>query len=202
VPIELVIKSPDELLRGRPDVRTAERSLAAATARVGVETADLFPRVTLNGTLGLEASQISSLTAAGADTHSFGPHITWAALDIGRVRQRIKAAGARADQALAAYEQTVLLVLEEVENSFVALSRERLRLAYLTEAERAASEAVSLARQRYRDGFADYLGVLDSERTLLTLQDQLVTSQTLSATRLVAVYKAFATGKNNADHGN
>jgi multidrug efflux system outer membrane protein len=194
LPPEIALTSPTELLRNRPDVRAAERALASATARIGVETADLFPRVTLNGSVALQASSFAGLTSPGADAYSFGPRITWAAFDLGRVRQRIKAAGARAEQALAIYEQTVLLALEETENALVALGRERQRFAYLGEAERSAAEAVQLARQRYRDGIADYLSVLDAERTLLNLQEQLVTTQTLTGTRLVAVYKAFATG--------
>jgi outer membrane protein, multidrug efflux system len=195
-PTELVLTEPAELLRRRPDVRAAERSLAAANARIGVEVADLFPRVTLNGSVALEASSFSGLTSPGADAYGFGPHISWAAFDLGRVRQRIKAADARTEAALATYQQTVLLALEETENSLVALSRERQRLAYLTEAERAGSEAVDLARQRYRDGIADYLSVLDAERTLLSLQEQLVTTQTLTTTRLIAVFKTFAWGSS------
>ncbi len=194
IPAELALTSPTELLRNRPDVRAAERSLAAATARIGVEMADLFPRVTFNGSVALEASSLSRLSSSGADAYSFGPRITWAAFDLGRVRQRIKAADARAEQALDAYEQTVLLVLEETENALVALSRERQRFAYLTEAERSAAEAVELARQRYRDGIADYLSVLDAERTLLNLQEQLMTAQTLTGTRFIALYKALGGG--------
>jgi multidrug efflux system outer membrane protein len=194
IPAELALTSPTELLRNRPDIRAAERSLAAATARIGVETADLFPRVTFNGSLALGANSFGDLGSPASQAYSFGPRITWAAFDLGRVRQRIKAADARAEQALATYEQTVLLVLEETENVLVALSRERQRFAYLTEAERAAAEAVQLARQRYRDGIADYLSVLDSERTLLNLQEQLVTAQALTVTRLIAVYKALSGG--------
>jgi multidrug efflux system outer membrane protein len=196
-PKELGLSEPGELLRNRPDVRAAERLLAAATARTGVEIAELFPRVTLNGSVALQADSFAGLTSPGAAAYSFGPHISWAAFDLGRVRQHIKAAGARAEQSLAIYEQTVLFALEETENSLVALSRERQRLAYLTEAERAAAEATDLARQRYRDGIADYLSVLDAERTLLSLQEQLVTTQTLTATRLIAVYKTFATGESS-----
>jgi multidrug efflux system outer membrane protein len=194
VPTELALTSPTDLLRNRPDIRSAERSLAAATARVGVETADLFPRVTLNGNVALEASSFAALTSPGATAYSFGPRITWAAFDLGRVRQRIKAADARSDQALAIYEQTVLLALEETENALVALGQERQRFAHLAEAERSATEAAQLARQRYRDGIADFLSVLDAERTLLDLQEQLVTAKTLTATRLIAVYKSFSTG--------
>ena len=190
-PETVAIGNPGELLRRRPDVRAAERSLAAATARIGVETADLFPSVTFNGSLGLEANRLSGFDGAGTDAWGFGPHLSWAALDLGRVRQRIRAAGARAEAALAIYEQTALLALEEAENSLVALAQEQRRLAHLQAAEQAAVEAVNLARQRYRDGVSDFISVLDAERTLLSLQEQRVASETQAATRLVAVYKAL-----------
>ena len=193
-PTELVLGDPTQVLRRRPDVRAAERALAAATARIGVEVADLFPRVTLVGSVGLEARTISGLAGAGAETFGFGPHLSWAAFDLGRVRQRIKAADARAAGALATYEQTVLLALEETENSLVRLNRERHRLAFLLEAESAAVEATELARQRYRDGITDFLSVLDAERTLLSLQEQLVESGTQASTSLVSVFKALAGG--------
>ena len=185
---------PTELLRRRPDIQTAERALAADTARVGIEVADLFPRVTMVGSIGLQAETLSGLGDSGAGTWGFGPRISWAALDLGRVRERIRASGARVEQSLAIYERTVLLALEETENSLVTLGRERERLAYLRESERAGAEAVDLARQRYRDGIADFLSVLDAERTLLSLQEQLVASETRTATSLIAVYKALAGG--------
>jgi multidrug efflux system outer membrane protein len=194
LPTELSLANPTEVLRRRPDIRAAERSLAAAVARIGVEVADLFPAVTFVGTIGLEGRTLSNLANTGAGTYGFGPHLSWAAFDLGRVRQRIKAADARAEGALATYEQTVLLALEETENSLVTLSRERHRLAYLVEAELAAAEATDLARQRYRDGIADFLSVLDAERTLLSLQEQMVSSRTRAGTSLVAVYKALAGG--------
>lgn len=190
-PETVALGNPGELLRRRPDVRAAERSLAAATARIGVETADLFPSVTFNGSLGLEANRLSGFDGAGTDAWGFGPHLSWAALDLGRVRQRIRAADARAEAALATYEHTVLLALEETENSLVALTQEQRRLGHLQAAEQAAVEAVNLARQRYRDGVSDFISVLDAERTLLSLQEQRVTSETQAATRLVAVYKAM-----------
>lgn len=193
-PNDFALESPTDLVRLRPDVRAAERSLAAATARVGIEVADLFPRVTFVGTIGLQARNMQRLTESGADTFGFGPHISWAAFDLGRVRQRIKAANARAEGALVIYEQTALLALEETENSLVTFGRERQRLEYLRESERAAAEATELARQRYRDGIADFISVLDAERTLLSLQDQLAVSETRAATSLVGVYKSFAGG--------
>ena len=191
IPTQITLGSPADLLRRRPDLRAAERSLAAATARIGVETADLFPSVTFVGSIGLQANRLSEFDQAGTDAWGFGPHLSWAALDLGRVRQRIRIANARAEGALISYEKTVLLALEETENALAGFGGQRQRLAYLREAERAAAEAVALARQRYRDGVSDFLGVLDAERTLLSLQEQLVTSETFTATSLVRLYKSL-----------
>jgi len=192
---ELVgIGDPTELLRRRPDVRVAERDLAAATARIGVATADLFPRVTFIGRIGFQAETFSGLTKNGGDTWSFGPRITWAALDIGRVHARIKAAGARAEAHLANYERTVLGALEETENALVEYGREQVRRDYLRQSAQASEEAATLARQRYDAGAADFLNVLDAERVLLEGQNQLAASQTRAATALVAVYKALGAG--------
>ena len=188
------ISNPTELLRRRPDIRSAESSLAAATARIGVETADLFPRVTFNGSLGLQASQIERLFKGGAETYSFGPNITWAALDLGHVRARIKAANARADAQLAFYEKTVLIALEETENALVDFGREQVRRDYLRTSERSATEALALARRRYEGGIDDFLPVLDAQRTQLAIQAQLAQSETRTATSLVAIYKALGGG--------
>lgn len=114
---DVVIGNPTELLRRRPDVRAAERSLAAATANIGVEVGDLFPALTFVGSVGLQANHLADLGKAGTAAWGFGPHLTWAALDLGRVRQRIRAADARAEGSLTIYEKTVLLALEETENS-------------------------------------------------------------------------------------
>ena len=188
------IGSPADLLRRRPDIRSAERSLAAATARIGVATADLFPRVTFNGNLGWSAKDFSGLGKAGSDTYSFGPQITWAALDLGHVSARMKAAHARADAELARYEKTVLTALEETENALVDFGKEQSRRDYLSESARSAGEAMALARQRYEAGVSDFLSVLDAQRTQLDVEAQLAQSQTRTATSLVAIYKALGGG--------
>ncbi|MGZ8189045.1 MAG: efflux transporter outer membrane subunit [Methylosarcina sp.] len=193
-PDAIAISSPTELLRRRPDIRIAERTLAAATARIGVATADLFPRVTFVGTLSLEASTLSGLGAAGSDAYSFGPRITWAALDLGRVYARIKAADANAEANLAQYEQTVLNALEETENALVAYNRERNRRALLATAAQASEKAHRLAHLRFEEGITDFLTVLDSETRLLEDQSQLALSETATATALIAVYKALGGG--------
>jgi multidrug efflux pump len=194
LPALVNIGSPGDLLRRRPDIRSAERSLAAATARIGVQTADLFPRVTFNGRLALESSQISGLTKGGADTYSFGPSITWAALDLGRVRARIKAADARTEAELASYERTVLTALEETESALVEFGHAQARRDYLIIAAKSAEEAVTLATQRYTGGITDFLQVLDAQRTQLLVEEQLALSETRAATTLIAVYKALGGG--------
>ena len=193
-PASISLANPAEILRRRPDIRVAERNLAAATERVGIATADLFPRVTFNGTLGLQGQTLGALGKGGAEAYSFGPHLTWAAFDLGRVRQRVVAAGARADAALGQYEQTVLLALEGTENALTAFGRERQRLQYLNEATKAAEEAANLARERYKDGVASFLDVLDAERVALSAQNDAVASQTRVATAWVSVYKAMGAG--------
>ncbi len=188
------IGNPAELLRRRPDIRAAERTLGAATARIGVATADLFPRVTFHGNIGLAANHFSGLGRTGTDTYGFGPNITWAALDYGHIRARLNAARARADGQLAVYERTVLLALEETENALTDFGREQVRRDYLRESDRSATAAMALARQRYDGGVADFLPVLDAERTQLDIQAQLAQSETRTATTLVALYKALGGG--------
>jgi len=197
VPSQIGIVKPEELLRRRPDIRTAENILAAETARVGVAVADLFPRVTFNGRIGFEAATLSYMTdRPNADGFSFGPRITWAAFNLGRVRQQIAAAGRRADAALARYEQTVLLALEETENALTVYDRERLRLHHLEASAASAREAATLARKRYQDGIADFLTVLDAERVALGAQNDIVVSRTRVATAWVSIYKAMGGGWN------
>jgi len=188
------IGNPADLLRRRADVRAAERSLAAATAGIGIETANLFPRVFFNGNIGFSANHLSTLGQAGNDTYSFGPQITWSAFDSGHVRARIQAAHARADAELASYEKTVLESLEETENALVDFGREQVRRDFLRDSVRAAGEAMALARQRYEAGVADFLPVLDAERTQLDVEAQLALSETRTATSLVAIYKALGGG--------
>jgi NodT family efflux transporter outer membrane factor (OMF) lipoprotein len=194
LPTRVALGRPEDLLRRRPDIRAAERTLAFETARLGVATADLFPRLTLAGSVALHATSLAGLGSGGSDTFAIGPGIFWAAFDLGRVRARIRAADARTEAALAQYEQRVLLALEEAENALVDFSRQEARRDALQAAAQASEKAVELARQRFQFGVADFLTVLDAERTLLTAQDQLADSDTRTATALVAVYKALGGG--------
>jgi len=198
LPTFVALGRPEDLLRRRPDIRVTERNLAAATANVGVATADLFPRVTLAGSVALQASSLSALGGSGSDAFAVGPGIFWAAFDLGRVRARIRAADARTEAALAQYEQRVLLALEETENALVDFSRQQARRDLLRASAQASEKAQNLARLRYQFGVADFLTVLDAERTLLDAQDRLADTETLTATALVAVYKALGGGWESA----
>jgi outer membrane protein, multidrug efflux system len=191
LPAQLLIDDPAAMLRRRPDVRVAERQLAATSARIGIATADLFPRLTLGGSIGLSAFDFDALDDSGNDYHRFGPSLSWALFDFGHVRERIKAAGARYEASFADYEQTVLVALEDVENALSDYSRERRRLGHLTSAARASVDAADLATQRFEGGISDFLTALDAYRTSLEAEDQLAVSQTAAATSLVALYKAL-----------
>lgn len=194
LPPMVAVGTPEELLRRRPDIRMAERRLAAATARIGVETADLFPRLSFNGTFGVSATTIPGLTQSGSAAYSFGPSLTWAAFDLGRVAARIRAADARAEAELGRYEETVLVALEETENALAVFGRRRARQEALVEAVASAERAASLANDRYQGGATDFLTVLDAQRTVLLLQLQLAEVRTQTVTALVVLYKALGGG--------
>ena len=195
LPATIAIGNPADLLRRRPDITIAERNLAAATARVGIATADLYPRITFVGSIGVEANQFPDLFRSGSDTYTFGPHITWAAFDLGRVKARLKATQAQADAELAAFEQTVLDALEETDGALVAYSKELTRLAHLAAAEEASRRAADLARNRFETGgIGDFLTVLDAQSRTLLAQDELSQSKARAATLLVAIFKALGGG--------
>lgn len=194
LPADVAVGTPAELLRRRPDIAGAERSLASATARIGVATADLFPRVTFNGSIGTAATDLGDLFTRDSETYGFGPRVSWAFLDLGRVRDRIRATDAGTSAQLALYEGTVLRALEETENALVGYARARQEGRHLTDAAAATTRAAELARLRFEGGAADFLHVLDAQRSQLEAEDRLAQSQTRTATALIAVYKAVSGG--------
>jgi multidrug efflux system outer membrane protein len=185
---------PSDLLRRRPDIRRAERELAAQTARIGVATADLFPKFALTGSIGLDAEEAASLFESGSLAWAWGPRVQWRVFDAGRIRANIRAQEARRDQNLAAYDSTVLGALEEVENALVAYGQEQERQAALGEGAAAAERSVVLAADLYRQGLSDFQNVLDAQRTLYELQDGLAASEASVTTNLIALYKALGGG--------
>jgi multidrug efflux system outer membrane protein len=188
------IGTPEQLLRRRPDVRVAERRLAAATARVGVAMGDLFPKVTLVGDWGYQAATFGDFGSRNAEFFSVGPSITWAAFDLGRVRARISSAKAQTDAALAGYEGAVLNALEDTEGTLITYGRSQSRREALQLAATASDKAADLARKRFEGGLIDFLEVLDAERTALSAELLLSQSRTDTATSLIAVYKALGAG--------
>ena len=185
---------PAELLRRRPDVRQAERQLAAATARIGVAEADLYPKLSLTGSLGLESVKLADLATGASRFWSIGPTLSWPIFDAGRIRANIAVQDARTEQQLTTYEQTVLRSLEEVENALVAYSREQVRHAQLAEAVEANRRAVELSNELYIRGLGDFLNVLDSQRALFASESDLAQSEATVSTNLVALYKALGGG--------
>ncbi|MDZ5605415.1 TolC family protein [Pseudomonas sp. RP23018S] len=190
----LPVGDPGELLRRRPDIHSAERRLAAATANVGVATADLFPRVSLSGFLGFTAGRGSQIGSAAAGAWALGPSIQWAAFDLGSVRARLRGAKADAEGALANYEQQVLLALEESSNAFSDYGKRQQRLQALIRQSEASRKAAALASVRYREGSVDYLVLLDAERERLAAEDAQAQGEVALYQGIVEIYKALGDG--------
>jgi multidrug efflux system outer membrane protein len=195
IPAEVIVGLPSELLRRRPDVRRAEQDLAAATARIGVATADLFPHFSLTSNIiGLQSMNMTDLPLASSRFWSVGPTLSWPLFDAGRIRANIEVQNAREEQVVAVYEKTVLIALQEVEDALVTYTQEQLRERALATAVSANQRAVDLASDRYLKGLGDFLQVLDAQRSLYTTEDQLVQSRRVTAANLIALYKAVGGG--------
>jgi NodT family efflux transporter outer membrane factor (OMF) lipoprotein len=193
-PMTVAVGVPAETLRNRPDIRIAERNLAAQTARIGVATADLYPKFRLFGTIGLESLSSKDFLEWASRTWSIGPGVSWNIFDAGAIRQNIKVETARQEQALIQYESAVLSAQEEVENVLVAFAKEQRRRESLSRATEAARQADRLARDRYQAGLVDFSNVLITQLSLLSFQDELVQSDGAVTTNLVRLYKAFGGG--------
>lgn len=194
IPLKLAIGVPADVLRNRPDVRKAERELAAQSARIGVATADLYPKLTLSGSIGIETLSVSNLPTSQTWSLNVGPGITWAIFKAGAIRQNIEVQSALHEQALIKYEAAILSALEDVENALVAYAAEQNRRDDLREAVQAAQKAVELAKYKYQSGLTDFNNVLEAQRSLFTFQDQLAQSNRTVTSNLVRLYKALGGG--------
>jgi NodT family efflux transporter outer membrane factor (OMF) lipoprotein len=194
LPATVAVGVPADTLRNRPDIRKAERQLAAQTARVGVATSDLYPKLRLAGTLGLESIDGGELLSGDSLAWSVGPAASWNIFNAGAVRQNIAVQSALVDQALVQYEVTVLQALEEIENVLIAYAKEQNRHEYLTSAITAARRADELAREQYQAGLVDFSNVLDTQQALLSLEDELAQNEGTMVSNLVRLYKAFGGG--------
>ncbi len=194
VPDRIAVGIPADTLRQRPDVRAAERKLAAETARVGVAEAARYPSFTLSGSIGLEALTLGALGNGGAATSSLLAGITSPVFNAGRLRAQVEIQDAVREQAQVSYEQAVLTALQEVENTLVALARNRERVEALAIAAESARNAAELARQRYSAGLIDFQSVLDTERSVLSAEDSLASSRADGVLALIRLYKALGGG--------
>ncbi|MFJ0646726.1 TolC family protein, partial [Bordetella bronchiseptica] len=181
------------LLRRRPDIRQAERSLAAATARIGVATADLYPKISL-GLSGASAGPAALFGEPGTFSWSVGPLISWTLPDTGAAQARIAQAEASTKGALARFDATVLNALRETESALVTYARQLDRDAALRAAREQGAQAAAQARQLFRLGKTDYLTVLDAERTLAGNESALAASQAQLAGDQIAVFLALGGG--------
>ena len=187
----LALGDPSLLLRRRPDVRAAERRLAAATGREGVAAADLLPRISISGFLGILAGRGSVFGTADSRAWAVTPALSWVGLDLGSARARLRGARAATQEAAARYEQTVLQALEETENALIGYREQQRRLIALADQARESTRAASIARVRYREGVSDFLDLLDAERTQLQAEDSVAQAESGVFTSVVAVYKAL-----------
>jgi len=193
-PPEVPIGLPSDLLRRRPDVRRAERQLAAETARIGVAKSEWFPKISLTGDAGAESVSVGNWFEPGSRFWSIGPNVQWNALEFGRVRAQVRAQTAVQEAALAAYQKTVLMSLQEAENAIVAYAQEQNRHRALTDAVADDRRSLDLADSMYRYGRVNFLDVLDARRSLYTSEDQLALSDQAVIVDLVALYKALGGG--------
>ena len=185
---------PSDLLRRRPDVRQAERQVAAATANIGVAVADLFPKFNLTGSLGLESLSLKTFANSASEFWSFGPSIQWKIFSAGQVQANIHVQEARQQEALIQYRQAVIQAFSDVEDALAAYTQEQARREALRRSVAANRRAVEMARQLNRAGVVDFLNVLTSEQSLYQSEDQLAQSEQTVSTNLIALYKALGGG--------
>ena len=191
---DLLVGLPSDLLRQRPDIRRAERQRAAAAARLGVATADLYPKFSLTGAAGLASVSAGDFFSGASLLWKIGPTITWPILRRGQIVASIEVHDARQQQALIAYRSAILNALEEVENAIVAHTNAQARRAALADAVQQHALARELSRSRYLGGLADMRDVLDADHRLAALKSELIQGEVDVATTLVALHKSLGGG--------
>ncbi len=198
-PLTIAVGIPAEALRHRPDIRRAERDLAAATARVGMATAELYPKFHLAGTIGLESISSGDFFKWPSRIWGIGPSVSWKIFHAGALRAGIKVQSVRQEQALVRYETAVLKAQEEVEDALVSYARQQRRRDSLKAAAVAARRAYELALDEYQAGLVDFTNVLDAQQALQSLRDELVQSEGGLATDVIRLYKALGGGWRSVD---
>jgi NodT family efflux transporter outer membrane factor (OMF) lipoprotein len=193
-PGQIAVGIPADVMRRRPDIRQAERQLAAQSARVGVAKAELYPKFRLTGNLSFSAADATNLFTATNSSMALGPSFEWNIFSGGSIRNNIKVQNERQNQALLAYEQSILTALEEIESALTAFATENDRHEKLKRSVASASEAHRISRIQYEAGLIDFTNVLDTERSLLNQQDQQAVSQAEITSNLIRLYKALGGG--------
>ena len=177
-----------------PTLRRAERQLAAATAQIGVATADLFPQFSVTGALGVESQSLRKLFDYSSRMYDIAPGVTWDIFNAGKVLSNIHVQNARQAEALQAYRKALLQSLSDVDDALVAYNREQVRLQSLRQAVAANQTAVDLSTELFDKGSTDFLSVLDAQRSLFAAQDAMAQSEQQVSADLVALYKALGGG--------
>jgi multidrug efflux system outer membrane protein len=193
-PPQVPVGLPSQLLQRRADIRQAERQIAAANARIGVAQADLFPKFALIGNVGLDSSSPGDLFNWGSRYFLISPTVTWQIFDAGRVLGNIRLQHANEQEADLQYRGIILKALKEVEDALVNYATEQTRRNHLADAVKQNQDALDLARRRYDQGLADFLTVLDAERSVFSAQDAYTQSSQSISTSLVALYKSLGGG--------
>lgn len=194
IPPKVPVGLPSEIVRRRPDIRRAEANLHAATARIGVATADLFPKFSITGSLGLQGSSVSALSTMGDRFWSIGPSVTWPIFTAGKIQANIELQRAITDEGYAAYQKTVLTALQEVETALVIYTKEQERRDALADSVAANKDAVDLSTQLYSAGRTDFLNVLNAQRGLFDAENTLSLSEQVLLVDLITLYKALGGG--------
>jgi len=199
-PVHVPPGLPSELLRRRPDIRQAERLLAASSANIGVATADLFPKFSITGALGLESSQFHQLFNEHSKYFSIAPGVSWTIFDANHINDNIEVQNALERQAYYAYQTAVLTGFQEVEDSLIAYAKEQDRREALEAAVRADQRSVEMTQDLYRNGLDTFLDVLTAQNSLLAGEQELTLSQQQVSADLVALYKALGGGWEVTPH--
>ncbi|HWD94579.1 MAG TPA: efflux transporter outer membrane subunit [Verrucomicrobiae bacterium] len=194
LPPEVPVGLPSELLKRRPDIRRAERQMAAATARIGSAEADLFPKFALTGGVGLDSTSTGSLFDWQSRYFFISPTVTWRVFDAGRIISNVALQKAARQESLWQYRNTTLTALREVEDGLVAYATEQERRNALAEALKQNQDSLGLIRNQYQNGLATFLEVLDAQRNVLFAQDELAQADQTLGTDLVTLYKALGGG--------
>ncbi len=190
----------DRLILQRPDVVSAERQLAASTEDVGAATAELYPRLDLGGFIGFFALRSGDLGSASR-AFELAPSVSWPAFRLGNVRARLRAVEAQSDAALARYQRSLLLAQEDVGNALNQLAEHQRRLVALFQSATHGANALEIANERYRAGAGSYLAVLENQRALYQIREELAQAETASFVNVIALYKALGWGSGDLAPG-